>query len=581
MGGPSNQLSTHAWRSSLVLCGMGLVLLICCASTGAAVNENPTGMNEESGTLSGTSSGLPQGTETCRPPILAEEQPEGKSSDAESRAVDPKQPIIHGKYIFSSHPEPGIITLRVSYDLPDTVSRFNVNYGSTDTELAIRQQAGFVQTGNTSLDWKRGVSNTTNPYVVFRYTVNQSAALFPGYNFVDTNQWTLLEHPELTYQWRYENNAPIYRWSTSVPKSQNGFAAGTMVYLGNYTRYQYALQENNLTIVSPTSTQVDTSSQIAQTFTFADRSLDVGGGSNDVVLFLLSSPIRDGGWAVSPSGATNDSTIDSMWVSLWETPNDPIFYSEFIHLRQNYTTTPRMGWLTEAQDGYWSLLLALNRGTVSYTRFYSRIISEADRSPLAPEYRDQYRQRRDYTKGRLFLAALDGKIRQATNHERSLLDVWRELNRHPDEITLEDYKKIVNRVAGRSFDAWIEQWLTSRGAPDLPDDPNLYILPSQSLDTDSDGLENRAERLNNTNPFVADTDGDGISDGQEVESDRDPTRPDTANTGTTVGSDQDPTTTNGKMKTNTSTDSPQQPLRYIWYIISAIVVVMVIKKIRD
>jgi uncharacterized protein (DUF1800 family) len=84
------------------------------------------------------------------------------------------------------------------------------------------------------------------------------------------------------------------------------------------------------------------------------------------------------------------------------------------------------------------------------------------------------------------------------------------------------------------------------GMPDVWEDANGFNKFSAAdavLDADGDGLNNRDEYLNGTNPHLADTDGDGVSDGIEVANSSNPllasSKPELAGTAWPSGVDLD------------------------------------------
>jgi predicted metalloprotease with PDZ domain len=64
------------------------------------------------------------------------------------------------------------------------------------------------------------------------------------------------------------------------------------------------------------------------------------------------------------------------------------------------------------------------------------------------------------------LSALDQRIRNETNGQRSLDDVVYRMNTHNGTVTYADFKQIVQTVAGTSFDAWLDARVTTSMDPD-------------------------------------------------------------------------------------------------------------------
>jgi len=65
------------------------------------------------------------------------------------------------------------------------------------------------------------------------------------------------------------------------------------------------------------------------------------------------------------------------------------------------------------------------------------------------------------------------------------------------------------------------------------------------VDSDGDGLSDRAEQKQGTDPHNPDTDGDGLSDGEEVALGTDPNDPDTDHDGIDDADDPEPLDDNG------------------------------------
>ncbi|MBI2373927.1 MAG: hypothetical protein HYV07_08010 [Deltaproteobacteria bacterium] len=63
----------------------------------------------------------------------------------------------------------------------------------------------------------------------------------------------------------------------------------------------------------------------------------------------------------------------------------------------------------------------------------------------------------------LVLAGLDKEIRRATNGARSLDDLVRELVAHPRPLSTEDFRRLAESIAGRSFESWFQEQLRHEG----------------------------------------------------------------------------------------------------------------------
>jgi hypothetical protein len=262
----------------------------------------------------------------------------------------------------------------------------------------------------------------------------------------------------------------------------------------------------------------------------ASHRLNVGYRDDELNLFVPTDPIREGGFALfSP-----DTRIpNDLWVHANST-NSGVLFSEYVHTRQAFATDNEMDWIVEAMDGYYSAALAREVG-LEGSNFSDEVRADA-RAWEGTDLTDpSHNFSADYDKGARVLAALDAKIRRATDGERTLEHVWARMNAHDSTDTVgsesaigyETFVEIVERVAGQSFEAWLERSLETAELPEVPENRSLYTVEDDPIDLDGDGLSMAAERDADTDPTETDTDGDGLGDGAELTNGTDPATADT------------------------------------------------------
>jgi|GEM_PF-3210944 len=445
-------------------------------------------------------------------------------------------PTVRAHFVYSLDPEPGVVTVRVTYRVPSNVVSLRVWRPSWmgDREN-VTGTTGFAAAPNGTWEWQRQSSGTASPSVTMHYAVNVSNQVFGGYDFVDAGSWALIEHAALQVRWRYRGTAPRYARNDTVATGDPGYVTPTMIYLGPYEARSATHNGQRFTLVVPAAAGPSNASAIFDSLGTASRWLDVGGKNPHDVVFRGPPPLRRGGLETTPPRGLNATGTDSIWVGSASGPNAVTYIGEYVHTRQSFDQTQPMSWIVEAQDSYYSKLLGLYRGTISYRTFYAAV-STADQSHvvLAPSNRTALVRRVDYSKGARVLAALDAKIRRATGRNRTLEDVWRRMNAHDGPLSYPAFRRIVDRVAGRSLDRWLDTYLKTSAVPPVPDNATLFAPTRPGIDSDGDGLVTAAELRNGTDPFVADTDHDGVTDGRELARGTNPLEPNTPTPTTTA-----------------------------------------------
>lgn len=408
-------------------------------------------------------------------------------------------PTVRVTHTATGHPEPGVVRFETTYGLPETVSNLTVTPGETE-RVTVTGGTGFDNESGRWI-WSREEADTTQPTVVWRASINETDSVFDGFDAVGTGSWALFERPYLDYHYWYSDEQPTIDSTVTTGPNTTGYVSGETVYLGQYTATQSQRGDQQYTLVVPASAEAPPDpAAVFDTFGFANRVLDVGHTDPTVEVFVGPAPLRDGGLTY-PNGDDSE-TPERMWVSDNEPADGSTYYHEYVHTRQVYNESDRMAWVTEAQAAYYDELLVLYSGAGTYGEFREGVTSAEHASArLASANRTAARRDADYAKGPRVMAALDAEIRRATDRNSTLEDVWRAMNEHQGRLTYSDFKTIVADVAGESFDDWLDRYLTTSAAPDVPLNRTLYAPVDSGIDSDGDGNDTQAELANGTNPF--------------------------------------------------------------------------------
>jgi hypothetical protein len=411
-------------------------------------------------------------------------------------------PTIRVTHVATGQPEPGVVRFETTYDIPETVTAFAVTPNESE-RATVTGGTGFE--GESGVwTWRRDETDTTDPTVVWRARVNETDGVLGGLEAVGTGTWALFERPSLYFRYWYRDENPTVESTVTTGSRTAGYVSGETVYLGQYTATESQRGDQQYTLVVPASAESPPEpATVFATFGFANRVLDVGVTDQEVDVFVGPDPLRDGGLRYGRENPRATDTPERMWVNEIEPADGSTYYHEYAHTRQAYNQSDRMEWVTEAQAAYYDELLMLYSGSNTYAEFHEGVTrGEYADARLAAPNRTEARRSADYAKGPRVLAALDGEIRRGTDRNRSLEDVWLAMNRHQGRLTYDDFKTIVADVAGESFDDWLDRYLTTTAAPEVPLNRTLYAPVDSGIDSDGDGNDTQAELENGTNPFA-------------------------------------------------------------------------------
>jgi len=416
----------------------------------------------------------------------------------------------------------GSVRISMQYRVGSNVSALVVY---SDHHRTVLGATGFREQSNGRLVWNE---STRTPALTARVSANQSGPTFDGFGWVDVGDWALV-HPRTDFAF-YDQRADrwVYSWqnTTAIDHRRHvvgeGYAGESVAYLGPYETREIRLNATTLTIVNPDAAAETGVDRVAETVSAASRQLRVGATDSTVTLFLGPDPLRKGGITVEGRTGSQD-----LWIAAGTPVSAPrnVWVHEYVHTRQSFTLGYRMRWFREASANYYAGLLSVRQGfdgSAGYQRFQARLEDNGTVGALADPltWENTYVP---YQRGTRVLAALDARIRNSTDGNRTLQSVFRRVNTHSGTVAYEDFVRIVENVSGQQEDAWLDAHVAGNATVSPPQEPWPYTSPVPGSDADGDGLTTAAERENGTHPFDPDTDGDGLDDQSELRFGTDPT----------------------------------------------------------
>jgi hypothetical protein len=142
--------------------------------------------------------------------------------------------------------------------------------------------------------------------------------------------------------------------------------------------------------------------------------------------------------------------------AFWDGAAGSVWVHEYIHSQGEFTLAPEMRWFEEASATYFSYrVMEEQYHEVSDADVQNRLFRKdtyPDTTLANPAEWDGTHA--DYHRGAKLLYVVDAAVRSGSDGERTLVDVYRTMNRYEEPITVDEFVHIVERHSGEN-----EQWL--------------------------------------------------------------------------------------------------------------------------
>lgn len=357
-------------------------------------------------------------------------------------------------------------TLTITYRNLPADEEFWVDLTTTHYNRGVRvvNTTGFANLSSDigySFQWD---GETQRPQVTLA-VIGQPASQREDHEYAATPQWGFFPVP---------SHSP----ATNLSFAGEGFVGDQFILAGPNTVYTASAGCQDIRLIVPQAANLSESPRsIVNSLATASRQFDVGPRYSYVNAYAVTDPIRRGGAAETHEFWVHDSaTFDFGSAFRGGVIPANTWLHEYTHTRQLFVANSsvrlgdQMWWFTEASASYYAVELTTRQqyaGPCEYTRYFWNVsrtrigqVVLSNQNQWGPNDQGQYR------KGAVVLSALDQRIRNETNGQRSLDDVVYRMNTHNGTVTYADFKQIVETVAGTSLDAWLDARITTSMDPE-------------------------------------------------------------------------------------------------------------------
>lgn len=226
---------------------------------------------------------------------------------------------------------------------------------------------------------------------------------------------------------------------------------GPWALVGDLDETRIEIDGTTVSIVAPTGSGLDTEHKAAVLDRFLSPYSLQKTPTDEVRLVYGPS-------ALPSSGRTYGTTAYVAQQAFWDGRAGSVWIHEYVHTQRQMTLAEDMRWFSEASATYFSYrVMEEQYDPVSDTDVRQRIATGGTYPDTALSRPDQWEgTRANYERGSRLLYVVDAELRESTDGQTDLFDVYRELNSQDDPVTVDEFVDAVETHTGES-----EPWLRS------------------------------------------------------------------------------------------------------------------------
>jgi len=354
----------------------------------------------------------------------------------------------------------------IHYAIPENVEslRFRIPAGSYSVEVT----DGFRETEDGAFVWDE---HSEGPSVTIRHDVSESfrPEAADEHYAGGTADWAVVTRPQTNTNYTYYAPEPDVAYRLTV--AGDGYAGEQMAYLGSYEEYSRIVDGERLVLVVPdAASPASEPGEILGSLAHASDRLRVGNRNDEVV--VIAAPVGEVEWGPpglaigSDARVAADRSVDEP-VNVW--------IHEYVHTRQyrdhrqpdGEAIADDASWLIEGSADYYGALFNHELGHTDFESFRN-VLERGTREPAAnAELADPgtWTADAEYEKGALVAAAIDLRLRTASDGEATLQQVLAEWNRQ-EQFEAADLEAAASAYGDASVRAFVEEHTRTDATPE-------------------------------------------------------------------------------------------------------------------
>ena len=394
---------------------------------------------------------------------------------------------MHVRYVLSpvdsggGRLEDGRVRVRTEFRLSSSVSRVVIGVPSSASVL---DTDGFTPSDATDSEYEWDGS----PRASVTYETDAAHTANGGLESASTDEWSFIYAPAIELErldWWYRSSKPPSSRTLALGAGVEGYAGKKVAVVGDVTVTESTRNGHTYRVVrSAAAKEARPAETVLDLLTDADAAFPVGDRGASTTVVLPPDEIRTGGLATIQRGADRE---------FWAHGSSEIYAHELVHVRQTFTVEDdgagrAMQWLVEGMAEYHAAVVELRAGRLTHEEFRDRVTTERHADAVLTDRSTWESGGAPYEKGRRVVAALDAEIHEATDGERSFVDVWRRLNDHDGPVDYAEFAAVVEAVSGEDVRDWLDRYVAGDEAPPIGETPD-GLLTAPETPQSGDGVE--------------------------------------------------------------------------------------------
>ncbi|SDL04296.1 M1 aminopeptidase family protein [Natronorubrum texcoconense] len=390
-------------------------------------------------------------------------------SDGSPGSMANEDDVLHQRTELRHLPErPGEFEVETTFEPPEPLRGLEVDLSD---DAVVASLEGFEETGDGTYRWDEA---TGEPSIRYEMPADRTGTVRhdhddrDGYTFVDTGEWGVVQVPSVGLSLRTPQSVTLGIEET-VAVDGEGAAGDDIAFFGPVEEYERTVDGETIRLVVPEAADLaETPDDILESIAAASERLDVGSSSDEVFVVAVPTDVDWGPRGVQYGDAdawvAADAELD-VAANVW--------LHEYVHVRQGFAsgeTTADARWLVEAQAEYYAALLGYEEGAIRFGEFGDHL-ERGERSPYADgtlnDPSSWADSDTDYVKGPLVYGEIDRQLRLATDGDRTLEDVFRQLNAQDGAVSEADFLTALEDAGGSEVRSIAERYTQTDETPEM------------------------------------------------------------------------------------------------------------------